>query len=204
MTYIELINRFWQLDEKDPFTSQETRLYFYLLRTSNLLDWPNSWSRKNITLAAEVGISVTTLYRVRDRLQQTGLIRYMAGERGAGNKTRYFLTDAPCPGTVTGKILPDTPVVPDNSRPGTTTGTPKEGSGAGKDPCHRCFPLWKTPTEKPHRKRTALLLPPTKVNPPATRKLPQRQLPLPVLPPSDKISTSTAGRLWKICVGKSM
>ncbi|MCD8080310.1 MAG: hypothetical protein LUF04_07845 [Bacteroides sp.] len=152
MTYIELINRFWQLDEKDPFTSQETRLYFYLLRTSNLLDWPRSWSRKNITLAAEVGISVTTLYRVRDRLQQTGLIRYVAGERGAGNKTRYFLADAPCPGTVTGKTLPDTPLVADYTYPGTTTGPQKEASGAGNDPLSPLLPFvedtdGETPTE---------------------------------------------------------
>ncbi len=139
MTYIELINRFWQLDEKDPFTAQDTRLYFYLLRTSNLLDWPHSWSRKNITLAAEVGISVTTLYRVRDRLQQAGLIRYVAGERGAGNKTRYFLINAPCPGTVTGKIWPDTSVVPGGTGSGAMPGLPEGGTKAGNDSASPLF-----------------------------------------------------------------
>ena len=39
MTYIELINNFWFLDEDWQFTCCETRLYFYLLKTANRLGW---------------------------------------------------------------------------------------------------------------------------------------------------------------------
>ena len=45
MTYIELINNFWFLDEDWQFTCCETRLYFYLLKTANRLGWVDSWTR---------------------------------------------------------------------------------------------------------------------------------------------------------------
>lgn len=47
MTYIELINNFWELDEDWQFTCCETRLYFYLLKTANRLGWVDSWTRSD-------------------------------------------------------------------------------------------------------------------------------------------------------------
>ena len=61
MTYIELINNFWELDEDWQFTCCETRLYFYLLKTA------------------------------RNRLVQAGLIEFKSGGNGQRDKTRYIV-----------------------------------------------------------------------------------------------------------------
>ena len=61
MNYIELINRFWELDEQWQFSCCETRLYFYLVKTANRLGWADNWTHKDDKTSANVGVSLNTI-----------------------------------------------------------------------------------------------------------------------------------------------
>ena len=89
MTYIELINQFWNIDEDWQFTCCETRLYFYLLKTANRLGWVDSWTRSDAKVSSDVGVSVNSMKTARNRLIQAGLIDVKAGGKGQRDKTRY-------------------------------------------------------------------------------------------------------------------
>lgn len=89
MNYIELVNRFWELDERWQFSCCETRLYFYLLKTANRLGWEDSWTRSDMKVSSDVGVSLNSMKSARNRLVQTGLIAVKAGGNGFRCKTRY-------------------------------------------------------------------------------------------------------------------
>lgn len=89
MTYIELINNFWFLDDDWQFTCCETRLYFYLLKTANRLGWVDSWARSDARVSSDVGVSVNSMKTARNRLVQAGLIAFKPGGNGQRDKTRY-------------------------------------------------------------------------------------------------------------------
>ena len=89
MSYIELINNFWELDETWQFTCCETRLYFYLLKTANRLGWVDSWTHSDAKTAANVGVSVNSFKSARNRLVQAGLILFQNGGKGQGDKCKY-------------------------------------------------------------------------------------------------------------------
>lgn len=91
MTYIELINQFWYIDEDWQFTCCETRLYFYLLKTANRLGWVDSWTRSDTKVSSDVGVSVNSMKTARNRLVQAGLIEVRIGGKGQRDKTRYQL-----------------------------------------------------------------------------------------------------------------
>ena len=91
MTYIELVNRFWQVDEGQSFSGNETRLYFYLLKVANSLSWPFEFDYADNKLTGNLGFSANTLKSSRDRLLLIGLLDYEVGGSGRGNKTRYQL-----------------------------------------------------------------------------------------------------------------
>lgn len=91
MTYIELINNFWELDEYWQFTCCETRLYFYLLKTANRLGWVDSWTRSDAKVSSDVGVSVNSMKTARNRLVQAGLIEFKSGGNGQRDKTRYIV-----------------------------------------------------------------------------------------------------------------
>ena len=91
MTYVELINNFWELDEDWQFTCCETRLYFYLLKTANRLGWVDSWTRSDAKVSSDVGVSVNSMKTARNRLVQAGLIEFKSGGNGQRDKTRYIV-----------------------------------------------------------------------------------------------------------------
>lgn len=89
MSYIELINYFWDIDEEWQFTCCETRLYFYLLKTANRLGWVDSWTRSDAKVSSDVGVSVNSMKTARNRLVQAKLIDVKQGGKGQRDKTRY-------------------------------------------------------------------------------------------------------------------
>ncbi len=98
MNYIELINSFWRQDEQWQFSGNETRLYFYLVKTANSLAWIDGWYHSNVKTAANVGVSVNAFKAARKKLTEAGLIAYEEGGRGQGDKCRYqILTPKPTP-----------------------------------------------------------------------------------------------------------
>lgn len=106
MTYIELINNFWFLDEDWQFTCCETRLYFYLLKTANRLGWVNSWTRSDAKVSSDVGVSVNSMKNARNRLVQAGLIVFKSGGKGQKDKTKYqVISDFSCQ-NLTPKVQP--------------------------------------------------------------------------------------------------
>lgn len=76
MTYIELINRFWDLDTECSFSGAQTKLYFAILNYANRLNWKEPLSIPNTRLLATLGISKSALGKARQRLIDTGLIKY--------------------------------------------------------------------------------------------------------------------------------
>lgn len=106
MTYIDLINQFWELDEHWQFTCCETRLYFYFLKTANRLGWVDNWIRSDARVAADVGVSPNSLKTARNKLSQAGLISFTSGGKGKANKTRYQLSYQNLIPKVTPKEIP--------------------------------------------------------------------------------------------------
>lgn len=80
MSYIDLINQFWRMNRIDPFTPTEVCLYFYLLS-----QWNNyresRFTIKSSIMFAELKMSKPTIYEVRERLKERGLINFTEGER---------------------------------------------------------------------------------------------------------------------------
>lgn len=93
MSYLDLILRFWQLDKQHCFSSEETRLYFYLLDVANdhKPAWPDSFERADPKTAADNRMAVNTMKKWRNRLEQVGLISVQPGGKGQGSRVRYQL-----------------------------------------------------------------------------------------------------------------
>ncbi|MBD2753821.1 hypothetical protein [Spirosoma validum] len=91
LSYIELMNRFWKVDEEYSFSGNDSRLYFYLLNVANRLGWPNEFDYADDKLKGNIGIKVNTLKPCRDRLVMAGLLDFELGGMGRGNRVRYQL-----------------------------------------------------------------------------------------------------------------
>lgn len=94
MNYIGLLNFFWSLDAERPFTPIDTRLYFYLLHTSNKLAWKNPFGHSDRHLAIQVDASPTTIRKAKKRLMAAGLIMVTAPEKPSNSlsgQTQYTL-----------------------------------------------------------------------------------------------------------------
>ncbi len=93
MNYIELINNFWKADLEFSFTGNETKLYMFLLYTSNSLGWQNPFRLSYRQIALRVNLGINTVKSARNRLKQAGLIDFSEGKRGCprdmGNKAEY-------------------------------------------------------------------------------------------------------------------
>jgi hypothetical protein len=90
MTYIDLLNHFWRIDEQKGFNGETTRLYFFLLNLANRSFW-NSYSLEygDEKMRAYLGVSSNVLRTAREKLKEASLIDYVSGGCGHGVKTRY-------------------------------------------------------------------------------------------------------------------
>ena len=94
MSYIELINNFWQRQQEENFTPVEGMLYFLLLDTCNGLNWKNPFRLGNDRAAAVLDISQKTLIAAREKLAAGGLIEYSPGN-GRRILTAYLIKGCP-------------------------------------------------------------------------------------------------------------
>lgn len=151
MSYIELINYFWDIDEEWQFTCCETRLYFYLVKTANRLGWVDSWTRSDAKVSSDVGVSVNSMKTARNRLVQAGLIDVKQGGKGQRDKTRYqILIPKPQPNHIPNLI----PNLEPKVQPYNKTKTKTESMGLFPPP----------PEDKPKRQpkaRKPEFIPPT-------------------------------------------
>jgi hypothetical protein len=97
MSYFDLINNFWRIDEQKGFSGAATRLYFFLLNLANRSHWKSHYLEYgDEKMRAYVGVSADILRTSREKLKEASLIDYVSGGCGHGVKTRYqILTPNP-------------------------------------------------------------------------------------------------------------
>ena len=79
MKYIDLLNRFWEANHADRFTTDERELYYYLLNECNHSYWRMPVSCSTSVVCAVIGMNRATLVRAREGLHRRGLIRFEEG-----------------------------------------------------------------------------------------------------------------------------
>ncbi|MGI4862610.1 MAG: hypothetical protein ACRYFZ_01715 [Janthinobacterium lividum] len=94
MTYLELINNFWQKDLEFFFSADEVNLYFRLLKHANQLSWKPAFNLSVDRLMLEVGIKTKRPFdSARKVLRDAGLIEFINGN-GRGCTTEYQIIGA--------------------------------------------------------------------------------------------------------------
>ncbi|ROT10403.1 hypothetical protein ED388_04580 [Muribaculaceae bacterium Isolate-007 (NCI)] len=99
MTYIELLNSFWDSTRFNPCSSNEATMYFYLLHQCNIRRWINPFEFKTRDLELMLGFTRATISAIRNKLKQRGLIEF---GKGVGSGKAVYLI---CGAKITDKEL---------------------------------------------------------------------------------------------------
>lgn len=89
MSYIELLNEFWNQDRFNPFENVDTKLYLLLLDESNIRKWINPIVLHTYYLEERLRIKRKAIGEARNRLKQRGVIDFIAK---TNNPTIFLLT----------------------------------------------------------------------------------------------------------------
>ena len=92
MTYIELINAFWNRRMVFPLTSYEADFYFYLLKECNSRNWKNPFKLPTQILERELNLNRRTICEIRNKLIQNGYINVTPSTK-RGEITEYEILD---------------------------------------------------------------------------------------------------------------
>ena len=92
MTYIELINAFWERRMVFPMTSYEADFYFYLLKECNSRNWKNPFKLPTQILERELNLNRRTICEIRNKLIQNGYINVTPSTK-RGEVTEYEILD---------------------------------------------------------------------------------------------------------------
>ncbi len=95
MKYIDLLNRFWEANRADRFTTSERELYYYLLNECNRSYWRMPVACPTSVVCAVIGINRATLMRAREGLCSRGFIRFEEGVQNSRAPT-YTILDTSC------------------------------------------------------------------------------------------------------------
>ncbi|MBF0649160.1 hypothetical protein IR083_10040 [Dysgonomonas sp. GY75] len=101
MSYINLINDFWDQNEIQIFKAGEQRLYFYILKVLNKSGWRKQVNRTNAFIQGELGMSYNSLKRAREGLRARGMIHFKS-KNGVANviySLEPFADENPASGT---------------------------------------------------------------------------------------------------------
>lgn len=90
MTYIELINHFWQEFENKGMKPNDALFYLYLINVSNRKSWKNPFYLPNKTVRIALDVSEKSIIDSRQRLSDRGLIRFTKGDRNCGSPGYYI------------------------------------------------------------------------------------------------------------------
>jgi len=85
MSYIDLMNHFWQIRKREYVSASEADLYYCLLNEFSGAYWPDSLPISNGFLCGVLSMTEKTLIATRLKLKQKGLIEFTSGKQ---NKTR--------------------------------------------------------------------------------------------------------------------
>lgn len=88
MSYIDLINSFWDSATTNPLSTGQVSLYFALLHVCNRSNWIEWFAAPNQVLSVLTGLSRSGILKARNELKQRGLIDFK--ERGT-KATTYCL-----------------------------------------------------------------------------------------------------------------
>lgn len=88
MTYIELLNSFWESTSLNPCTSNEAIMYLYLLHQCNIRRWVNPFEFRTRDLESVLKISRATISTARNELKKRGFIDFI---NGVGSGSSAFL-----------------------------------------------------------------------------------------------------------------
>ena len=83
MTYIDLLNNYWDSTRFNPCSGNEANMYFYLLHQCNIRRWINPFEFKTRNLEFALGITRASISAIRNKLKQRGLIDFKSG-KGSG------------------------------------------------------------------------------------------------------------------------
>ena len=93
MTYLDIINKFWREHHTPEMKNADIVFYFHLLNVCNSQHWINPIEIHTSEIVAELGISKTELTRIRERLEERGLITYRPA-KNQKSPSIYYLRDA--------------------------------------------------------------------------------------------------------------
>lgn len=96
MTYIELINQFWELNQSIPFESLDAQVYMYLIYQCNKQYWNNPFQLPQRTIELELALSRRQIDKAKNRLSQRGLIRCQKGRGSASPWIEIVGVDIKC------------------------------------------------------------------------------------------------------------
>ena len=82
MSYIDMINAFWNWRKVNELSSKGTDLFFALLNCANTCAWKAEFTAPNSMLMAMCQMDKNNLFRTRNILIQKGLIAYKPGRKG--------------------------------------------------------------------------------------------------------------------------
>lgn len=90
MTYIDLINRFWEAYRVKKFSDIDTAIYFFLLNECNIRRWLNPFELQTRNLEVFLQITRKTIGEARNRLKQRGMIDFIEAQ---GRGPTLYLID---------------------------------------------------------------------------------------------------------------
>lgn len=111
MTYIDLINRFWEAYRVKKFSDIDTAIYFFLLNECNIRRWLNPFELQTRNIEICIGVSRKTIGEARNRLKQRGIIDFVEAQ-GRG-PTTYLIDGA----DITNNLLQELFCVSDSVSP---------------------------------------------------------------------------------------
>lgn len=90
MTYIDLINHFWEAYRVKKFSDIDTAIYFFLLNECNIRRWLNPFELQTRNIEICIGVSRKTIGEARNRLKQRGIIDFVEAQ---GRGPTIYLID---------------------------------------------------------------------------------------------------------------
>lgn len=90
MSYLDLINNFWQKDIEYGFSEKEIALYFYLLNVCNSIGWKNPFGLSNSLTVIKFGWGKQAFNTAKQSLKTAGLIDFKCSQ-GRGKVYQYEL-----------------------------------------------------------------------------------------------------------------
>lgn len=88
MTYLDILNYFYDFCECNTVSANAQLLFYTLLGINNKCAWEEWFSRTNISLSTRMGISEKAFIRERNELKQLGLIDFISSKK-RGTCTKY-------------------------------------------------------------------------------------------------------------------